>query len=268
MQTLFIHQIAAGISLEKLNEIHVIRVEHALCNAVISLQGAQLLSWQPKGAKQNILWLSEIEPFKKGNAIRGGVPICYPWFGSVKSPSHGTARIRDWALSHYETDDDYAYLEFSLFDEFNVIEAKIEMILNEECQLAFTHYGSEQAQVALHSYFNVADIEQTEIHGLPTQCFDSLTKQNVNVPSPRTIAENVDCIYPAQSPNLIKDKGNKRTIEIEHLDASDVVMWNPWHKATSSMSEQSYKTMVCVETARINQPLKQGDKVEVSFKLA
>ncbi|VTR55526.1 aldose 1-epimerase [Actinobacillus pleuropneumoniae] len=64
----------------------------------MALQGAQLLSWQPATAKQDVLWLSEIEPFQKGNAIRGGVPICYPWFGSVKSPSHGTARIREWSL--------------------------------------------------------------------------------------------------------------------------------------------------------------------------
>ncbi|WGE50159.1 D-hexose-6-phosphate mutarotase [Actinobacillus equuli subsp. haemolyticus] len=268
MKTEFIRQISQGISLEKCNELYVIRVQHTLGSALVALQGAQLLSWQPAAAQQDVLWLSEIEPFQKGNAIRGGVPICYPWFGSAKSPSHGTARIREWSLSHYEMDADYAYLEFSLYDEQNIIEAKIEMAFNQECHLIFTHYAEQEAQAALHSYFNVADIQQTEVKGLPHECFDSLTKQFVQVPSPRKINENVDCIYSAeQSINCIEDAANQRTIQIEHIDASDIVLWNPWHKATSSMSKTGYQTMLCVETARINRKLQQGESFEVIFKL-
>ncbi|WP_150540134.1 D-hexose-6-phosphate mutarotase [Actinobacillus vicugnae] len=269
MKTEFIRQISEGISLEKCNELYVVRVAHSLGSAVVALQGAQLLSWQPTGAQQNVLWLSEIEPFCQGNAIRGGVPICYPWFGSVKSPSHGTARIREWALSHYEMDAEYAYLEFSLYDEQNIIEAKIEMVFSEECHLIFTHYAQQEAQAALHSYFNVADIQQTEVQGLAHECFDSLTKQFVQVPSPRKISENIDCIYNAeQSDNRIIDQANQRTIQIKHIDASDIVLWNPWHKATSAMSETGYQTMLCVETARINRKLQSGESFEVIFKLA
>lgn len=268
MKTTFIQQITQGISLEKVNEIHLIRVEHTLGSALISLQGAQLLSWKPVHAKQDVLWLSEIEPFQKDQAIRGGVPICYPWFGSVKSPSHGTARIQTWMLSHYEMDTDYAYLEFSLFDENQLIKAKIEMVFSETCQLVFTHYGTEQAQLALHSYFNVANIEQSEVQGLPHECFDLLTKQFVQVPSPRTIGENIDCIYTLEKPKtILQDKGNQRTIEIEHINASEIVLWNPWHKPTSSMSDCGYQTMLCIETARLNQKLEQGQSVEVKFSV-
>lgn len=269
MNTTFIQQITDGIRLEQINEIKLLRIEHALGSALVSLQGAQLLSWKPAQANQDLLWLSDIEPFKQGSAIRGGVPICYPWFGGIKQPSHGTARIREWALSHYEMADDYAYLEFSLYDENKVIEAKIEMAFSETCQLIFTHYGKEKAQLALHSYFNVANIAQTEVQGLPHECFDQLTQRFVQVPSPRTIGENVDCIYTLEKPlTKIVDQGNQRTIEVEHIDASEAVLWNPWHKPTSGMSETGYQHMVCVETARLNTPLTQGQSVEVKFRLA
>lgn len=268
MKTEFIRQISEGISLEKCNELYVISVKHALGSALVALQGAQLLSWKPTGVAQDVLWVSEIEPFQKGHAIRGGIPICYPWFGAVKSPSHGIARIREWSLSHYEMDAEYAYLEFSLYDEQQLIEAKIEMAFSHECHLIFTHYASSVAQVALHSYFNVADIHRTEVRGLPRECFDSLTRQVVQVPSPRKINQNVDCIYSIEQPiNRIEDMANQRTIQIEHIDASDVVLWNPWHKATSAMSETSYQTMLCLETARINRQLQQGESVEVIFKV-
>ena len=89
-----IQQLTSELTLERINEIPVLTLNHPVGSARIALQGAQLLNWQPKGAEQDIFWLSEIEPFTQGVAIRGGVPLCYPWFGGVKQPSHGTARLR------------------------------------------------------------------------------------------------------------------------------------------------------------------------------
>lgn len=266
MKTEFIKSLTNGLDLEQINQIKLLRLKHNGNQALISLQGGQLLSWQPAGSEQDVLWLSEVEPFEAGTAIRGGVPVCYPWFGGVKSPSHGYARLQNWALSHYELSEDYAYLELSLLDSDQLVEAKLEFIFDAECRLIFTHYGKEEAQVALHSYFKVANIADVSVHGLPESCFDSLTKQDTDVPSPRTIGENVDCIYRTEnSTQLIDDK--QRQIEVEHSNNSDVVLWNPWHKPTSGMSETGYQTMLCLETARINQPLSQGETVEVVFRL-
>lgn len=78
-----IKQLTSVLSLQQYNEIPVIALDHQVGKALISLQGAHLFSWQPKGTQKDVLWLSEIEPFKLGNAIRGGVPICYPWFGGA-----------------------------------------------------------------------------------------------------------------------------------------------------------------------------------------
>ncbi|MDW1151075.1 D-hexose-6-phosphate mutarotase, partial [Mannheimia haemolytica] len=225
-----------ALKLIKYNELDVLEVNHNKFKAKIALQGAQLLSWQPYNAEQDVLWLSEIEPFKAGTAIRGGVPICYPWFGTVKEPAHGTARIREWNLVEHSCSSESVRLVFALEQE-----AKIEMILGETCGLYFTHLGSEAAQLALHTYFNVGDITKVEVQGLPTRCFDKLTDQEVEVPSPRKISENVDCIYPAQAVNFIQDFANQRTIKVEHINATETVLWNPWHNTVSAMTETAYQ---------------------------
>lgn len=267
MERTFIKQIHPCLNLYQYNQIPVLELNHEVGNAKIALQGAHLFSWQPKDCKQDVLWLSEIEPFESGTAIRGGIPICYPWFGATGTPFHGYARLQLWELTHYDLQADKVRLEFQLFSaEKNTI-AKITMAFTDE--LLVTFQGNEKnAELALHSYFNVSDIQQISVHNLPTRCFNSLIKQEENVPSTRTIEENVDCIYPAENPlSVIEDPLYQRQIHIEHQNASEIVLWNPWHKPTGAMSEKGYKTMVCVETARISQKLNdEAVSVKISVK--
>lgn len=259
-----VKQLTAELSLSIYNQIPVLQLDHPVGQAKISLQGAQLLSWFPKGSKQDIFWLSEVEPFQTGVAIRGGIPLCYPWFGGKQQPSHGTARLRLWHLSDYQLTQKQVKITFSLFDEHQLPEAKLEIQFDETCQLTFTHYGKEPAQVALHSYFNVADIEKIEIQGLPTQCYNSVNQQQENVPSTRKINSLIDCIYSASSAlTKIIDEKWQREIHIEHQNTSNIVLWNPWQNKMSAMSEIGYKTMVCVETARIEKLLQQGESIAV-----
>ena len=261
-------EINEHLSLIQMNEIPVVVMKHTTGEAKIALQGAQLLSWQPAGAAQDVFWLSEIEPFKAGQAIRGGIPICYPWFGPRFQPSHGTARLRLWQLSDYQIDTDKVMLEFSLFDEQGIIEAKVRMRFAETCQITFTHYGQDSAQAALHSYFRVADITHTEVQNLPEQCFNQLTGRVQNVPSPRIIDREVDCIYHLeQADSQIVDQRWQRKITISHQQAGEIVLWNPWQKPTSSMSEEGHKSMLCVETARLSRPLQFGESIGVEIAL-
>lgn len=264
----FVQTIAPAITLKRYQEIEFIEINHEVGQAIISLQGAQLLSWKPKQAKQDLLWLSDNEPFKLGNAIRGGVPICYPWFGNRGTPAHGTARISLWTLSNWTVEKEEVSLTFTLYSSQHIAMATLNVLLNENCQLTFTHLATEEAQVALHTYFNVGNIEQTTIFGLPKHCFDSLTQQEINVPSPLTITQGTDSIYSAENKiNHLEDREYNRFIEIEHHNASDIVLWNPWHKATSAMSATAYQTMLCLETARIARKLKQGESVSVHLRL-
>lgn len=264
-------QITPELSLYAYNDIPVLHLQHAVGSAKIALQGAHLFSWQPAQSQQDVLWLSEIEPFETGTAIRGGVPICYPWFGNAALPAHGFARTSLWQLSDYEIRTDKVRLVFSLFSALNIVLAKVEMQFSKQCELRFTHYGDsamKNVQVALHTYFNVADINRTQIANLPTECFNSLNQSQEIVPSPRAIRENVDCIYTApQQPTEVHDIGNHRIINIEHLNAGNVVLWDPWHKTTSNMTENGYQTMVCVETARIDEYLQTGETVAVRLSV-
>ncbi|URL02769.1 D-hexose-6-phosphate mutarotase [Avibacterium sp. 20-126] len=264
-----IKQLTPELRLQQYNEIPVIALEHRVGKALIALQGAHLFSWQPKGTSKEVLWLSEIEPFTLGNAIRGGVPICYPWFGGAKSPAHGYARISLWQLSDYKIEENKVRLEFCLFSSDHLIEAKTTMIFSQDCEIIFQHYAQQPAQLALHNYFNLSDVANVEVQNLPTECFNTLTQQQENVPSPRLINQHIDCIYKVQSPvsHQIIDKGDARTINVAHHNASNVVLWNPWHKSTSGISEIGYKTMVCLETARIAQPLQQGECCSVKISL-
>lgn len=262
MNATLIEKISPELSLVKYNDLPVLEVNHPKVSAKIALQGAQLLSWQPHHTQQDVLWLSEIEPFQQGTAIRGGVPICYPWFGTAKTPAHGTARIREWRLVGHSSSAEAVRLVFGLENE-----AKIEMQLGETCELYFTHLAQEPAQLALHSYFHIGDITAIEVQGLPTHCFDKLTDQEVGVPSPRTISENVDCIYAANPQNTIQDPVYQRKILIEHINATETVLWNPWHKATGGMSENAYQKMVCVETARLSTLLQPNSKVGVKISV-
>ncbi|OOF71129.1 D-hexose-6-phosphate mutarotase [Rodentibacter caecimuris] len=254
------------LSLYHYNDIPVLHLDHQVGKAKIALQGAQLLSWAPSSEQQDLLWLSEIDPFSLGTAIRGGVPICYPWFGTKQSPAHGTARLRLWQLSDYEIQPDKVRLIFALFDQNQIIEAKVEMLFAQKCRLLFTHYGQQPVEVALHSYFHIGDIHQVEVLDLPTSCFNSLTQRTEEAPSRRTIHENVDCIYSGNfHQNKIVDHQFSRQIILEHHNTSELVLWNPWHKATSAMREADYQRMLCLETARISKPLNSGETVGVDI---
>lgn len=251
------------ISLIQQNQLELLVIDHPKVKAKIALQGAQLLSWQPSHCTQDVLWLSEVEPFETGVAIRGGVPICYPWFGGVKQPAHGTARIRKWQLTKAEALADRVELVLALDDE-----ATLAVSLGESCSLAFTHLAPEPAQVALHSYFRVGDIAQIALHNLPNTRFNSLEQAQQAVSIPRKFANIVDEIYSNNGlPTLIADPVAQRQISVAHHNASEVVVWNPWHKAMSGMSETGYKTMVCVETARVHRLLNQGETVTATFSV-
>ncbi|MDF3262849.1 D-hexose-6-phosphate mutarotase, partial [Escherichia coli] len=109
-----IEQLTPVLSRRQLDDLELIVVDHPQVKASVALQGAHLLSWKPAG-EEEVLWLSGNTPFKNGVALRGGVPICWPWFGPSAQPglpSHGFARNLPWALKGHDEDDKGAVLTF------------------------------------------------------------------------------------------------------------------------------------------------------------
>lgn len=107
--------LSPSLTLRQQDQLPLVVVDHPQVRAAVTLQGAHLVAWQPTG-EQPVLWLSEKSAFQEGVAIRGGVPICWPWFGKVATPNHGFARILPWELSHHSEDDHQVQLTFTLRD--------------------------------------------------------------------------------------------------------------------------------------------------------
>ncbi|ERK18064.1 Aldose 1-epimerase family protein YeaD [Pantoea sp. AS-PWVM4] len=261
-----VQQITPYLSQRQIGELPVIIVSHPRVRAAITLQGAHLLAWQPSG-QQPVLWLSEKTPFAVGKAIRGGVPICWPWFGPAGEPAHGFARNQSWTLSAHDENEEGVILTFAL--ESNAQTLKLwphdftllaRFRIGAHCEIELEAHGDFAATAALHSYFQVSDIAATEVSGLGNSFVDKVNDSAVGTSNGKqTYPGRIDRVFTApEDCSVIHDKAGNRQIEVYHHYQSDVVTWNPGPELSCSMGDMAndgYKTMVCVETARINQPL-------------
>ncbi|RKS86929.1 glucose-6-phosphate 1-epimerase [Orbus hercynius] len=267
MQATTSNQVILTHSLKRVNyeEHTLLLITHPKCHAAISLQGGHLLYWQPTGENTPIIWLSENAQFKKHVAIRGGMPICWPWFGQAGNPAHGFARIVDWTLqSHQETENGIDIVLCLTANEQtqpywqNDFELSLHLHLGETCSAELTSLGNFDATSALHTYFGIDDISHTTVSGLGENYIEKLSTENIpSIAGKMRFNQEVDRIYTqADAITLIND--NHRTIEITHHNYSDVVVWNPWtekSKTIKDLQENSYRHFVCAETCRINQPI-------------
>ena len=170
-----IEQLSPAFSRRKLDDLELIVVDHPQVKASVALQGAHLLSWQPAG-EEEVLWLSNNTPFKSGVALRGGVPICWPWFGPSAQqglPSHGFARNLPWALKCQDEDENGVMLTFELqsSDETRkywphdfTLYARFK--LGKTCEIELEAHGEFETTSALHTYVNVGDITAVKVSGL------------------------------------------------------------------------------------------------------
>lgn len=257
--------ITPTISQRQLDQLPVIVVDHPQVRAAVTLQGAHLLSWQPTH-EAPVLWLSDNTPFTEHVAIRGGVPICFPWFGPFAEPNHGFARLLPWEFTSHSEDDEGVQLTFTLRDteqtraswphEFTLI---ARFHLGKECRIELEAHGDYSITSALHTYFEIGDISKINISGLGESFID---KVNQGVQSTAqgdlVFTGRTDRIYTQpQSVSEIHDPVLNRTIEVHHTHHSDVVSWNPGAELSHTigdMTDDGYKTFVCVETARVSQP--------------
>ncbi|WP_312757169.1 D-hexose-6-phosphate mutarotase [Pantoea brenneri] len=265
-------QISPYLSQRQVGELPAIIVSHPKVRAALTLQGAHLIAWQPSG-EQPVLWLSDKSQFAPGKAIRGGVPICWPWFGPAGEPAHGFARNQPWTLSAHDENEDGVMLTLVL--ESNAQTLKLwpheftliaRFRLGQHCEIELEAHGDFEATAALHSYFTVSDISGVEVSGLGNSYIDKVNQGEIgSSDGKQRYPGRIDRIFTAaEDCSVINDPAAQRQIEVYHHHHSDVVTWNPGVELSCSMADmpnEGYKTMVCVETARINQPLRSaGEK--------
>jgi glucose-6-phosphate 1-epimerase len=245
------------------------------CDATIYLQGAHLTAWQPAG-EQPVLFLSGRSAFEPGTAIRGGIPICFPWFGGRgdggPGPSHGFARISPWELTFAALmpdagDGDRLQLTFVLgpndvsrslgFDSFRVV---YEVMLGQTLTLRLTVANPGAAPLrfeeALHSYFAVGDARQAPLLGLEgAEYVDKRdgAKAKHAPDAPLQLSEFSDRVFRANAhPVAIEDQGNRRVIRMEKWNSETTVVWNPWPEGSASLGDlapEDWPRFLCVEAA-------------------
>jgi len=249
-----------------------ININNAHASAVISVYAGQVLSFQPHSATADALFLSDKAYYQAGKAIKGGVPICWPWFGAdpqgLGRPAHGFVRNRLWSVwGTATTAAGETQVTLGLVDtpETQAIwpyafKLALEITVGKTLRLALvTRNTGDQAfsiTQALHTYFAVGDITQTQVTGLEgTQYIDKAAgangalKQQVGAV---TIEAEVDRIYTSVPAELnIVDAALGRTIRITSSGSNTAVVWNPWAKIAAEMADlqdDDYLRLLCVET--------------------
>ncbi|CAM3288504.1 Putative glucose-6-phosphate 1-epimerase [Klebsiella spallanzanii] len=270
-----IEQLTPVLSRRQLDDLELIVVDHPQVKASFALQGAHLLSWKPAG-EEEVLWLSDNTPFKNGVALRGGVPICWPWFGPAAQqglPSHGFARNLPWTLKGHDEDDNGAVLTFELKSsdatrqywphDFTLL-ARFK--LGKTCEIELEAHGEFETTSALHTYFNVGDIAAVKVSGLGDRYIDKVNNAEEGVLSNgvQTFPDRTDRVYlNAETCSVIHDDALNRNIDVIHHHNSNVVGWNPGPALSVSMGDMpddGYKTFVCVESCCAVEPQKASEE--------
>ncbi len=248
-----------------------IAIDNGKACALISVYGGQVLAYQPSAAADDVMFLSDKAYYAEGKAIKGGVPICWPWFGADPEDkgraAHGIARNRMWNVIETEGTDEGVtkiVLGFSDSDETRAIwphafDFSLEVSVGDSLALSLVtrNTGDQPFTItqALHTYFKVGDISQVAVSGLDGANYldkvdDFSQKQQAGEVS---VSGEVDRIYlDVAAQQAIHDKVLSRTIHIESVGNKTAVVWNPWADITQGMADlddDAYQYFICVETA-------------------
>jgi glucose-6-phosphate 1-epimerase len=250
-----------------------LRVETDRCRARLTSYGGQLCEWTPAG-QAPVLFLSPHSAFAVGTPIRGGVPICFPWFGphptDATKPAHGFARTRTWQVTDVarESDGDVRVVLRLAADADTralwnapftlsltlLLGAALEMTAEVE------NVGDDAIvyELALHSYLAVGDLEAVRIRGLErTRFVDKVDggKEKVAGAEPLAIAGETDRVFlDTTTTCVIDDPVLARRLRIEKRDSRATVVWNPGRDRARTMrdvGEESWRRFVCVEAANV-----------------
>jgi glucose-6-phosphate 1-epimerase len=272
-------------------DIDELVIQHQYCAAKVSLYGGQVLSYQPvfhstdnsssdlpkqKQEQADVFWLSKDAYYQKGKAIRGGIPLCWPWFGAndnatdkIPSTNHGFAREALWTIASLESNEANVTLvlvlqgdnQHALWPHAFTLKQTLVFGKNFKQSLAMTNLTAEDLQYsgALHNYFSVSHPENITIADL-TGCHfdDKLTAKTNRQKDSVSCVGPIDREYHIQSQSLAKknlqkiaersnqaqastlvmfDKGWQRQIEIMSIGCAQWVLWNPGSELASNMAD-------------------------------
>ncbi len=259
-----------------------IAVTAAAAAGEMYLLGAEVTSWRPRG-QEEVLFVSAASKWEDGRAIRGGVPICFPWFGNKaddpKAPAHGFVRARPWQLDSIVQRGDAVTVAMSTGSdveskklwpaEFRLIyRATFGTELTLELEMTNTGSAPLKFEEALHTYFRVGDVSQARVRGLDGIHYLDKTDGNREKTQQGdvTIVKETDNVY-LDTPHTaeLEDPVLRRRIRVSKQNSLATVVWNPWIEKTKAMSDlgdDEWKQMLCIETCNVAKhavPLAPGE---------
>ncbi len=261
-----------GVELTTEHGLPAVRISTEIASGLVYLQGAHVAAWTPAGHGP-VIWMSENAVYAKGKALRGGIPICFPWFGAhpeyKQYPAHGFARTRDFAYNGARrTEDGGSQLELVLHNDAQT-EALFPFAFSARLRVAFgktlglellVSNRSEEPfsfEEALHSYFCVADVEQVSVLGLQGASYADKVQSMARFTesaSELSLKGETDRVYDSVATCTIRDPKAGRGLRIEKADSAATVVWNPWAEKAAQMSDlgaDAWPRMLCVESANV-----------------
>ena len=261
--------IPGHITFTEVDGLVVAEIDNLHAKADICLQGANLMHWTPHG-QPAVIWMSPAATLAPGKSIRGGVPVCWPWFGPHATrtdvPGHGFARTSMWeVIGTKALEDNGTWIALRLVQTDatraqwpHPSEAVLQIVVGKtlDMDLGTLNTGTEPITIsdALHTYFAISDIKEILVHGLEgTTYLDKVgaggEKKQVG---PIAFEQEVDRVYlDTSSDCVIEDPAWQRRIRIAKLGSHSTVVWNPLvEKALKlgDLGENGYRKMVCVES--------------------
>lgn len=264
-------QLSNSISLVQVDALEIIRVQHPKASAAVALHGGHLISFRPTG-QEEVIWMSKQTPFDGKAALRGGIPICWPWFGRIGEPSHGFARQSLWKLDEQHEHEHGVTLVLSLKSTQQThaiwphsFALRLRFEIGEQLHVALEATNTDQRPFtfsgALHSYFNIQDIYTAHLTGMGNRYLDKLQQGKAcQGDAILQLTGAIDRIYTAPEVQIHINDGT-RLITVENQGHNSAVLWNPWEEgaaALNDMQDDGYRTMICVESTIHADSLEQG----------
>ena len=250
----------------------LVKIRTPWSTAEIYLQGAQVTGFQKNG-EPPLIFLSAKSYFAPGKAIRGGVPICFPWFGNRDGePSHGFARLTEWQLVNAVAAPDgkvtvkLALPGISGNSNWNSLRTEFVVTVADQLTMELTTTsescdGPLDIENCLHTYFHVGDISAVSITGLQMAPFDDFAfgangaRRSGDAAALR-ITQETNRVYPDHTAAVeIHDERWQRTIRVEKFNSNSTVVWNPWttQEMPADWGRNEHLNMVCVESGNVKQ---------------
>lgn len=250
----------------------IAEIDNAQATASLCLQGAHLMSWRPKSQSVPVVWLSRDAKLAAGKSIRGGAPVCWPWFGAHATesafPGHGFARTVPWQVVESGSDPDGATrLKLRLVENEktraqwpHASKLDLTVVVGEALRMELTtgNTGTTDFVIgeALHTYLQIGDIGAVRVTGLEGCDYwdkvggSTLRKQTGAI----SFAGETDRVYINTAAEfVIEDDKLKRRIHVAKSGSLSTVVWTPWAEKAGKMGDmgqpEGWREMLCVESA-------------------